>query len=1124
MATSTPSVASATVVRPGTSSTAASNGSASNVPSFFPLYDAFLDIPHPGASSPPSSIVNEKRVIVAPPPQAFAWSRDVGMELANEKGIQNIIAFCFPEHRMDQNQANAQNNSAHNPNSLGLTRYDMYLQDYYFSSRSKGPTYHSFAMQLSSGDRVYGHVRRYFPYHTSARSRIDVGRRAERAMVLLTRAPGGTAFYHSLLKSIEAISSHSSSLFQDEDDSQKSRPQESFLHQAHTEHANLVQRLQASIQQQSTINPTLVSLLLNKVEFDLETFNEVDFIKFVIPTSLLLASPSTSTSSTTTGTTTDSPILPLLRCIGLAHTIRLVTALLCERRVILVSSSTSRLSSCANAATSILSQGLLHWQHIYVPILPPSMLHFLAAPMPYLIGITQNHAHLIENTQGLGEVLVVYLDENDLKVHNIKDPDSYIPEILRPENMYMQQQQQQYPPSPGGMYPQQQYPMQPPQVTSIAEILKADLLQVIKDDRKLRRGNEPSATNTGVAVAKGKAFIKQGFGKLKHVAKKKLGSAGSGGSGMQMTGQIDNNAVEDPPGNESAIADPVSTNDIYSYGEGFVNEEGEESVRNVFATFFLCLIGDMRWYLRPSPQQGGAPTFDKDLFLQSRMKLGDTQNSPMYDLLVHFKESQIFEQFAKERMKEVLARTQPTANSPLFYLTLNHHRAHRVEFKPMEVKRSVRSIGQKSPANILIETVSGVRKRAMAITSNNRDDAAAAQNLRHLVEDCREGSIILVEVMNVIWERIRDSRGMQWKHGLFALQMLQELLFHGPFAAVTEATDGLDKIRRMKYYENMRNAVGYEIRRTAIYIYGILVNRKKLFSVRRVCALSRKMMKKKKQYFPRRDTRLHNVVYKSKYFPRFHDVRFKQIHAWVKPGAGLAPSGDLLGVENAVPTPIVSTQQQSFGSDQLLSVDFAVAPTTNGAPTSYQVPSLVSAAPQFAPTIAAIPPAPAPSNQQTTLTSMMGNATISSNITASSSQTTFPQTTQFAAPPQQQQQQQQPPLSPTGTTYPSQYQAQQTPYSPTSQPPIAMNQANYPQMPLHQQPPQQQAPPQQTSAPIAHYNSNPQIQQYQQPPQQQSPPQQASAPIPTFNYMQHQQQQQPTSPKPKSNIVFDPFA
>lgn len=63
-----------------------------------PIFDAFLDLPHPAASQN----VNGKRMIVAPPPgEAFARSKDVGVELATEAGLARVASFCFPEFHPD---------------------------------------------------------------------------------------------------------------------------------------------------------------------------------------------------------------------------------------------------------------------------------------------------------------------------------------------------------------------------------------------------------------------------------------------------------------------------------------------------------------------------------------------------------------------------------------------------------------------------------------------------------------------------------------------------------------------------------------------------------------------------------------------------------------------------------------------------------------------------------------------------------------------------------------------------------------------------------------------------------------------------------------------------------------
>jgi hypothetical protein len=73
-------------------------------------------------------------------------------------------------------------------------------------------------------------------------------------------------------------------------------------------------------------------------------------------------------------------------------------------------------------------------------------------------------------------------------------------------------------------------------------------------------------------------------------------------------------------------------------------------------------------------------------------------------------------------------------------------------------------------------------------------------------------------------------------------------LYHGPMAAVAEAIDGLDKIRMMKYYnDNMRSQICTQIRQAATQVYQLLVDRAKLFSIRRLCLNKRRMMRKPDQ-------------------------------------------------------------------------------------------------------------------------------------------------------------------------------------------------------------------------------------------------------------------------------------
>lgn len=60
-------------------------------------------------------------------------------------------------------------------------------------------------------------------------------------------------------------------------------------------------------------------------------------------------------------------------------------SMLYERRIIFTSKKLSRLSACVQSANALLYP--MSWQHIFIPVLPQSLIDYLLAPMPYLIGL-----------------------------------------------------------------------------------------------------------------------------------------------------------------------------------------------------------------------------------------------------------------------------------------------------------------------------------------------------------------------------------------------------------------------------------------------------------------------------------------------------------------------------------------------------------------------------------------------------------------------------------------------------------------------------------------------------------------------------------------------------------------
>ncbi|KAJ6657648.1 hypothetical protein lerEdw1_002149 [Lerista edwardsae] len=71
-----------------------------------------------------------------------------------------------------------------------------------------------------------------------------------------------------------------------------------------------------------------------------------------------------------------------------------------------------QLTACVQASSSMLYP--MHWQHIYIPVLPPHLLDYCCAPMPYLIGV---HTSLMERVQSraLEDVVILNIDSNTLE-------------------------------------------------------------------------------------------------------------------------------------------------------------------------------------------------------------------------------------------------------------------------------------------------------------------------------------------------------------------------------------------------------------------------------------------------------------------------------------------------------------------------------------------------------------------------------------------------------------------------------------------------------------------------------------------------------------------------------------
>ncbi|XP_023986386.1 DENN domain-containing protein 1B isoform X3 [Physeter macrocephalus] len=92
--------------------------------------------------------------------------------------------------------------------------------------------------------------------------------------------------------------------------------------------------------------------------------------------------------------------------------LQLYASMLHERRIIITSGKLSTLTACVHGSVALLFP--MYWQHIYIPVLPPHLLDYCCAPMPYLIGI---HSSLIERVKNksLEDVVMLNVDTNTLE-------------------------------------------------------------------------------------------------------------------------------------------------------------------------------------------------------------------------------------------------------------------------------------------------------------------------------------------------------------------------------------------------------------------------------------------------------------------------------------------------------------------------------------------------------------------------------------------------------------------------------------------------------------------------------------------------------------------------------------
>ena len=841
------------------------------------VFDLFFDLPHPAASS-----ASEQAKVVCPHPSSIGLSEVVTSELFEPSNVARVALFAFPEYEDYEDNGNGTDVEINRKKlreklfGVGLNRFDVYYDSF-------AASYHTFALQLRNGLRIHGHVRRYLPSHKNAHTRYDVGRRGIRALVLLTRAPGGERFYTSVLRTMEAIMSLSTT-------NGRRRPEQAFLHALEDKQSELNFEFQ-NIQDSSSIfdsapsiksngassnwNSGLLStqheyingLVIDGTEFgENSPLQSLDSLRFVLPKSLQPGYTGEYSCDYI-----DTPLLPLFRCLGVSHTLRLLSALLCECRVIFISSSASRLNHCVRGAAALLGQGLLVWQHlmgefqcfnllrpsafhnpnrietnyyiicVLVPVLPPHLIRFLSTPGPYLIGLLDVYSHGIELVPGLGEVLCINLDDNTMETYGMADPGTAIPDLLI-----------------------QLKGSKADKNSACCDALSQDINEVLKSDKlfwtthKATPGTTPS---TSVSETE----------KMPNYNKQILSLFGSdedvdaNDDRAVVYGKIiraENVAIFHKLEHEEFITANPSDVDEVDAAETFMpasrlrkvmedtvdtdsceNEPGEKDIRIALTIFYLFIIGDMGMFL--SEDYDGTLYCDRKKYLMCRLAVGGKESSPLFLVLKKLARTSMFKQFIKNRIYEIeqpisVKKQCISQHRSLFSTCERFIRLNKLDWTMSNIRSVIQRISQYSIRHKNVTWCEEVREMTLHLMSYQDFNADTLKFLAELIDHGCEVNGALCQIMGVAWIKLQDARASMWKHPLISLHLLRNLLLHGPLTAITEITDGINHIRALKNYTSNRSPDGgRSVRVTASEVYKLIVDRVSLFNQRKQLACKR---------------------------------------------------------------------------------------------------------------------------------------------------------------------------------------------------------------------------------------------------------------------------------------------
>jgi len=97
-----------------------------------------------------------------------------------------------------------------------------------------------------------------------------------------------------------------------------------------------------------------------------------------------ISSSNSSSSSSMGMSSKEVSLIPLFDSLGIERFFKLLSAVLCENRILFIADEAETLSSTVLAAVNLIHP--FKWHHAFIPLLPDNLLSYISKTTPYMIG------------------------------------------------------------------------------------------------------------------------------------------------------------------------------------------------------------------------------------------------------------------------------------------------------------------------------------------------------------------------------------------------------------------------------------------------------------------------------------------------------------------------------------------------------------------------------------------------------------------------------------------------------------------------------------------------------------------------------------------------------------------